>query len=347
MTNIKSSHPTRIEGLDIIRMLAILCVIIIHCVGPIRSIDELNDPTVILHCAAISIGRLGVPFFFLLSGYFLIHRNYDKDRIKKFYKNNFLTLLLTWELWLIIYHSYFAIVHDVPINWSVLLKNLLFIEYINMFHAWYMPVILEIYLILPIMSKFLNALSTGKLIPIAIISYIYLFVMPTAYYFALPFGRLHTLMGVYIFYVVLGYLIRRYENTLKSSILLIFVAIFSIIATTKAQEWISILLNGNGIYDLWYNFCLLPLAAVCIFIYLKDKKCKFFRNLISKISDCSFGIYLIHVLIMDFFWKYGILNFIENERLYTIVFTCLILLISFVIVFLLKKIPHFGKILFR
>ena len=98
---------------------------------------------------------------------------------------------------------------------------------------------------------------------------------------------------------------------------------------------------------MWYNFCSLPLAASCIFIYFKDKKCKFFREWISKISDCSFGIYLIHVLIMDFFWKYEILNSIENERLHTIIFTFLIFLISFVTVFFLKKIPYIGKILFR
>ena len=239
MTEVRNKSSTRIEGPDIIRTFAILCVIIIHCVGPIRSIEEFNDSLVVLHCFSIAVGRLGVPFFFILSGYFLLHRNYDKERTKKFYKNNFLTLLLTWELWLVLYHFYFNIVHGVPINWSVLLKNLLFIEHINMFHAWYMPVILEIYLILPIISKVLHSLSTSKLIPIAIISYIYLFVIPTAYYFDFPFGHLHTLTGVYIFYVILGYLIKRYEDHLRGFIQLIFAALLAIILTTKAQIYIS------------------------------------------------------------------------------------------------------------
>ena len=355
MTAAKLTKSNRIEGLDIIRTLAILFVVLIHGVPPDFQepgyMNNLSGFSAVFHFTCFSIGRLGVPLFLCLSGYLLLSRNYDEAQTRKFYKRNFLSLLLTWEIWIVINDYAMSWYDDTPIHWSTILKNMLFVEPTNVFHAWYMEVILGIYLFIPHLSGTLHNIGDRELLSLVLVSYIYFFVVPTCYHlYPSPIeyrGSLDLSFsgGIYGFYLISGFLIKRYEDRIRnfSKSLLILVTLVAIVAATEAQ----ILTTSRHIYHIWYDFCLLPIAAVSVFICLKDLKCKIFHGLVTKISICAFGIYLIHALVIMVILKYRLLHCIAVDELRIVVFSIVMFILSFAIAILIKKIPYAGKILIR
>ena len=347
-------QTSRIEGLDLIRTLAILFVLFIHSVPPdvdnIEYINSLSGFSKIYHFTCFSIGRLGVPLFFFLSGYLLLSREYNQEKTKHFYRNNFLSLLLTWEIWIFIYDWTMAWYNDKPLHLSTVFKNMLFIEPSEMFHAWYMEVIIGIYIFIPYLARALRLIEDRPLLIIAAVKFIYFFIVPTLNHFRTsPLVNcldLNFAGGIYWFYLIAGYAFKRFENHLKDlpKLSLIAIALMLTAATTQLQ----IIATNRAIYHVWYDFCLLPITSMLIFICFKDMKFNGpLRILITKISECSFGIYLVHVLFVALILKLNLLDFIVSIELKSITMTFTIFVLSFIAVMILKKIPRLGKILVR
>ena len=57
---------------------------------------------------------------------------------------------------------------------------------------------------------------------------------------------------------------------------------------------------------IWYDFCLLPLAAIGLFIAIKRISAR--SRLIEMLSRFSFGIYLLHAPILILMVKYDVLS---------------------------------------
>ena len=345
----------RIEGLDLIRTFAIFSVVLIHClrcICPLDTMEIFNGMSTfskIFYFASFNIGSLGVPLFFILSGYLLLPRDFDELKTKKFYLHNFLPLLLTWELWIPANNWLALWYYDVPLKISTIVKNMIFVEPVYIGHSWYMPVILGIYLFIPFVARTFKAMSDREfLIPMAI-AYIYFFVLPSisqlrAAHWDIVLD-LNFSGGLYGSYVVLGYLLRRFENHLKRSLKLIALITLLIILTTYAQIWIHS--SSGQIFHLWYDFLTIPPTAVAIFILLRDMKLKIFSSLVEKISLCSFGMYMIHVFLIGALLKFKLLSFIISDELRVVVLTVVVYVLSFIAVMLLKKLPFVGKILVR
>lgn len=350
--NVKTN---RIEGLDLIRAIAICGVICNHCfqcIFPINDIDYFNNISTIskmIYFGCYSTSAVSVPLFFIISGYLLLSREYDEVSTKKFYKHNFLPLLITWEMWIPLNNWLAWWFYDIPFHISTLLKNMLFIESVYIGHSWYMPVILGIYLFIPYVSRTLKTMSTKELLPIYSIAFLYYLIVPTLNRLRLTQWDICLDLsfsgGMYGMYIILGYLIKRYENQLKSSIKFFALAVVSIALLILLQ--MQIYLSTGQIFKLWYDVCFFLTSAMGIFIILKDVKLNKFRSLIKKISQCSFGMYLIHVFVIAVFLKYGILNFIVSDGLRIMVLTLVVYILSFALAVSIKNIPYIGKILVR
>ena len=188
MQNNNSQKLNRIQGLDLIRAFAITCVLIVHILDVshtgynIEYYHSLSAFSKIFFFLFYTIGRLGVPLFFFLTGYLLISRDYNHDNTEKFYRHNFLTLLLTWEIWIPIYNWIAWWYYDVPFHISTLVKNMLFIEPVFVLTTWYMPVILGIYLFIPYLSRVLKSMNYQELFPLLLVTYAYFFIIPTIYH---------------------------------------------------------------------------------------------------------------------------------------------------------------------
>ena len=135
-------NKTRIEWIDLVRAIAILTVLYIHSVDGIYIISSdailnLTFASRIFQFASLFIGRIGVPFFLMITGYLLLDRVYDDEKVKKFWTKNCKTLIVVTIIWALIYavSLYFVSNKYAQVN-TVEAGNLLFS------HMWYMPMII-------------------------------------------------------------------------------------------------------------------------------------------------------------------------------------------------------------
>jgi peptidoglycan/LPS O-acetylase OafA/YrhL len=96
------SNTKRIEWIDFARMLAFFGAVLCHATEGIYKLNIKYMGTVSLQSkvfafSAFTIGRPGVALFLMITGYLLLDRECDFETIKKFWKNNWLRLLIcTW-----------------------------------------------------------------------------------------------------------------------------------------------------------------------------------------------------------------------------------------------------------
>ena len=138
---------TRIQWIDLVRAIAILTVLYIHATDGIYIITSdmivnYTLPSRIFNFASLFIGRIGVPFFLMITGYLLLDRSYDDDKTRHFWANNVRTLIIITVIWTILYVislQFVTVFYDVV---NVSEAGTLFFS-----HMWYMPMIIGMYLL--------------------------------------------------------------------------------------------------------------------------------------------------------------------------------------------------------
>ena len=98
----------RVEWIDLVRAIAILTVLYIHATDGIYIIssDSIVNYTVfsrVFEFASLFIGRIGVPFFLMITGYLLLDRTYNDERVRKFWEKNCKGLIIITIIWAAIY----------------------------------------------------------------------------------------------------------------------------------------------------------------------------------------------------------------------------------------------------
>lgn len=153
----------RILWIDVVRSIAICCVVMCHAVeGYMYTLDVnfMNAISAQSRCFAIiafTFGRVGVPLFLMISGYLLLDKSYDESACIKFWKNKCFGLFIAIEVWIIVYNLFFIFYEGRELSLITLGKEMLLLKVSGMNHMWYMPMILGFYLTLPIIA---NALGT-------------------------------------------------------------------------------------------------------------------------------------------------------------------------------------------
>ncbi len=341
----------RVGWLDTIRALAILLVV---CNHSIEKAYTLNVESMLgyawysrmMALTFFTLGRLGVPLFFFLSGYLLLDRRYDSRQTRRFYQRNLLGLLVTTEVWAVLYNLFNSWYYETPLSLKTLGQNLLFFKQVNMGHMWYMPVILGIYLFIPFVANALSGTQTKTLYIPAVIAFVYLYVRVELNAVLAAFG--HEAVGSvldvsfsggrYGFYLLVGYLVKKGVldripgPALGTTLVLGF-------AVTVGVQFLS---YENGVkYNVWYDNATLLLAALALFVLLS--RVQISHPLMENLAHCSFGIYLVHVPVLLLLGRYMELP----RRIFQFAATAVItLLISWLLVWFVGKSRWAAKWLF-
>lgn len=309
---------------------------------------EYNLVHQILSLGMFTIGRLGVPIFFMMSGYLLLDKNYNRENSQKFYRKNLLGLVLSTEIWIVIYNLFNAWFYERTINVGVLCRNMLFLQSTEMSHMWYMPVIIGIYIFLPFIANALQHTDYKITERIMLLAFIGFFAIPaiSTILSAKGFSRIDALIdlsysgGCYGIYFVTGYFGKKgsFDKIRTWMFLLMFGLCFFITVSEQL-----ILFSSGHEYTVWYNNITLFIAAFSIFVFAARVKSIEKNSAIVSLARCSFGIYLLHNPI-----NMLLIRCVDLKNLYIrmVVVFFITLAISWGGVYILSKNRRIGKVMF-
>ena len=238
-------------SIDYIRVIGVLLVILCHSVENgiyyfnIEYMNSVSDKSELFAHIIFTLGRLGVPLFVMISGFLLLPRSYNKEKIKYFWVNNFLKLFITFEIWVFIYRGFGILFLEWPFDFCTLMKEILLVRRVDLDHIWYIPMILGLYLFLPLVANSLKILDYKSIFILVFISSLFLFGVPTLNVFFLATGKepvwyqidLEFIGGIYGIYLIIGYLIRNHFFSRINNTLLLLLAIVNFIIIVLMQYW--------------------------------------------------------------------------------------------------------------
>lgn len=328
--------------LDLLRIFAILCVIILHIVVPYIGNTDLFG-TRIWHIANIfnTISRTGVPIFFMVSGFLLLNSSKTADFIS-FYKRRLTKLAVPFLSWNVIYYIAYGLLENREISFSEFFKQML-IEGTS-YHFWFVYTLIVIYLFMPFLKRILDGLEQKWCWLLLIISGIKTTIV--------PFINIVTPLEIYMFdnillgyvsYVLLGYILGKFEYTKKQKTIFGFVGIVGGFITTLGNYLMS---DGatNLIFNGGYQIGHFMLAAG-IFVLFKSfgRASEKVEKVISVLSGITFGMYLVHPLVITLGYE-----FISSELrpyMHILAMFGFTVVVSALFTYLISKIRIINKIL--
>lgn len=308
----------RITFVDYIRTIACFWVMLVHAS---ENFYIYNDTSSVLANNANrfwvafydgGIARTCVPLFIIVSSYLLVPVRSDVT-MSAFYKHRFLRILPPFILFLILYsvlpalwgeRTWYETVNVLamtPLNFPV-----------NAGHLWFMYPLISLYLIIPIVSPWLEKVSAkderiflGFFTFTTFLPWIHRFVSPNIFGEALwnDFGAFWYCSG-YLGYLVLAHYIRYHISWRRSRRLCIGTACFVLgSAFTVWSFWWKgvpgVMLPSMELEWGWEfctpNLLLSTFGIFLVFSCIKGKTPRF----VSEVSKLSFGMYLMHMFFLS------------------------------------------------
>lgn len=338
---------TRVEWIDFVRAIAILTVLYIHATDGIFIIssDAILNYTIysrIFNFVSLFIGRIGVPFFLMITGYLLLDRTYDDERVRKFWQKNCKGLIIITVIWAAIYavSLQFVTVSSVHVNFS---------EAGNLFfsHMWYMPMIIGMYLSMPFVSSALSHFDPKTIYQATIAFTLLAFLLP----FVTTVLAMHGIEnvniqyclgfsgGVYGIYIILGYLVKKNLFKKYSTNKLAVLAIVSFLICVVFQYYAFV--KGYDFF-LWYEFPFILTGSFALFELCSRMETVRAYPIVTFLAKYSFAVFLVHNL-----FRLPLLPLVVqlpySEPVKAIILWILLIIFSYIAVVIIYRIPRFGK----
>lgn len=342
-------------NIDLLRILACFFIVLAHASSGASDADLTTFSGIILHTLN-ACGHTGTILFFAMSGMFLLSEKYNFT-FKKFYLNNFLRLLVAYIAWVIIYHLIGFFVRGVytPAHIKDVIVNIIYGEVY--YHFWYLPMLLGIYLLLP----FLRAICHSGRKPVLYFMILFLtlqIVFPTIMFFDFPYkhylvsvlGRIpFTLIKHHVGYFIMGYALTLLLNDKKIRNPRIWAIVMIVAGPLLGLVGDYLLVLQQGYHEVTFNtlfsatLCMSAIGWFVLFHEWKPNLQEKTGRLIMGLSRLTFGIYILHPIIIDYIRKW-IPYFDGNTTLSaSLLLTLLVFTVSVVIAWLLSLIPFIRK----
>jgi len=305
----------RIEYIDILRVVSMLSVVFLHtAAGSLRGM--IGSPVWHFSNILTSIMSTSVPIFFMISGAVLMSSKKTLS-LNITYKKRIPKILVPFIIWSIVAVAYYAamnILSSGSIDWNMVttkLRNLP--AQPTTIHLWFMYALIPLYVLSPILKKLVDSLTNTLMLYMLAIWLVFSSVLPTLVQF-LPVKYQSLLilnssynlnfMNGYLGYFLIGYYLMNYRKRISKKLLAgIIAADTAVIAL--GSWWKSIEAGSYSEFFKSYSKLFMLVLSIAIFLLVKELMADHrLRGLVSKgvqvLSPLSFGVYLVHNLIVDY-----------------------------------------------
>jgi surface polysaccharide O-acyltransferase-like enzyme len=334
---------------DLIRVLAIYLVVVIHVSGQLTNVwGKIPESQWIMADIIGGLARVGVPLFFMLSGFLLLPRS---ESLRDFYGKRMLRIVIPFVFWSIFYISLDCIgkpglcTRDYLLPYALLQRSY--------FHLWFLYSLIGIYFILPLLRLMVRPGTESKFLWYLIVLWLIFqpirTLMDQFLHFSLNINA--PLATGFLPYFILGYLLG--DIALTRGRLIVAEAAF-VIGSLITILGTYLLTRAAGKFNgYFYDYVTLGtiLGTAGAFLLLRavsdvgfmatDR----FRSLMRWVAGGTFGVYLIHVLVIWGLDSIRVNSFMGFALWSVLLVATLVFVISFLIVRLLQKIPIMNYIL--
>ena len=347
-TNVKK----RETNMELLRIVAMLMVIALHCVGRGKLLgnEELSIGNLLFVRILDSSALIANSLFLMTTGYYMINKNFNLKRILNLWGKTILYCFIIWGICVLLGRK----THYLRSLFPVTIGN-----------YWFISAYISLYFLMPIINIGLNKLSQKQfkyllIVLIVMFSVIRVISNPSAIYSGAMFP-------VILMYSIGAY-IRKYVEAKKDGkyiikyilLTIVFVLIYIILTVMKSTTTnVEVYSRLYIILTAFREFsCIIPVAmAICVFMKFKTINIKsvFANKLITFVAPSMFSIYIIHdnINICDELWQnMKFANYAQSWLMIPYVF-CVIIAVFLVCLIIdlirrgiyagLKKIPIVNK----
>ena len=317
---------------DLIRILACLMIVAMH--SPIPN-ENANG----MFLSALSyLSAPGVGLFFMISGALILPIKTD---LKSFFKKRFSKIFIPVVIWNIIYLLAKSFIYNRPVDWLQSILSLPFSASGSPVF-WFIYTLMGLYLLSPILSRWLDATSKKELqlyLSIWLICLCYPILKYIAVIDSSNTGILYYFSG-YIGYFILGYYLKKYPDSFSWKLLM--PALFISMITPILIRFLNINID---FYDLfWYLSVFVVIQCIGWYKLIQGVNANNLRggirNFIVILSNLTFGIFLIHIFIMRYFlWHCDFILQIDDYYIQTAAIIILTFIISSICSYILSLLP--------
>lgn len=334
---------------DILNIIACLCVIYMHCNGVVHTYS--NTRVWKESLLVETIAYWAVPVFFMLSGATLLNYR-EKYDTKTYFQKRIGKTFLPFFVW-----SFIILIEKGFLEKTIEIKQIKFTALIDMIVNskiesvyWFFIPLFMVYLSIPVLSRLKDNFKI--LIYMAGLGVVTYSILPfISAIMNIPFnGNLYfPLTSGYIIFSILGYILSKIDLSKKNRYAIYLGGILGVAIRYGMTYKLSI--REGQLNKISWGYLNLPsvLLAIVVFTYFRyvnwekilGNKDKIIR-IIKKISGASFGIYLIHMLIIRIllhYFRWDILGWKWRYVGALIVYVC-----ALIVVLIMKKLPLIKRI---
>jgi len=305
-----------------------------------------------------SFCRPSVPLFVMLSGFLLLGKDYP---LPDFLKRRFTRVIVPSLAWMLVYNLYNYFASGQPATLGE--AGLRMVENRVHYHLWFIYLIVGLYLVYPIMRPWVKQASDRD--------FLYLFVLSAmaSWGYKILYVFWNVNIGIYweffcnnLGYFVLGFylgnkpvldepaasnqlapwpLTRRGMLWAASALV-----VLGTVATAVGTYWAS-KSHGNEFHPYFYDY-LTPNVGFCAAGWFLLAKYSWNKHPLLEVEKefalASFGIYFVHVLLLDFWSKAGYWQTRYHPAKTIPILIVMITLSSFVAILLIRALPGGKKI---
>ena len=356
------AKPKRIFYYDVLRALAIIGIVFCHVSVSYVSRD-INNPNLYISVFFDCFRDFSIPIFVMLSGSLLIGK---KDTLVKFFKKRLSRLFLPFLFWVLVYIVFTSLFLNHGFSIDNAIKILFGTAGTLGVHFWFVWMIIIAYIGIFIINKIIQMQPFNienfnrKFITIlAMLSVIYIGL--SHYHLFNPYSPRLTYYISFLAYIIIGYFLAKcdfLERRIDRKYLIIITALL-FIGSYLWYIFYFVVPRSHMVHQFvrlsYFNLLILFMSAnaFLLFKYLSktDKFIDMENNSLGKaftlISNYSYGIYLVHYLIL-YCIKINlikIINFTQGSSLIWIpVLVILTTVISLIILSILDRIPYLDKV---
>ncbi len=289
----KNKEKSRNIGLDSLRIISMIMILVLHYIGKGSLLGETNNSTFyyILYYFFEAISIIAVNCYVLISGYFLINSKFKWKKVLQLWGETLFYSITIYFLIVVIGLKEFEIKDAIKSALPIMTKQ-----------YWFVNVYLMMYILSPFLNKLINALEKKeyqKLLLILIVGFSVVSILPSEYTLDASGG--YGIIWFVCLYLIAAY-IRLYGSPLKISskkyfIIFILCAVFitlEMLASDMLCKYIG--RTSFATKFLQYNNIIVLIQSLSLFLCLKDFNLRniALTKIVTFVAPLTFAVYLIH-----------------------------------------------------